>query len=300
MTGSLASSSGAFSINAAATGPERWASRPASVGNASKIAKRDDARRTANHAVVWGSCSTSGSAPLRNAARSSSLPGFASSVTNRPTATNVCSFAAWWVDSARPSRSRRNPRTPPHRGVRGCSRGLAGRELRAGHWGREVRGWCVGCVADHRAVDVNSGRTVGLGLPRGGIHARQQVWPRGREVEHLVLVDLPGVQTLLDGLVGPQPQLRVPQRAVGVRVPRICPGLASDASSLAWPSSTRCWKPWACELLAPVWPLMNPNRRSRAEPRKSSPPLNDASLSAGTYVERSSTAVSGWPASVLR
>ena len=36
--------------------------------------------------------------------------------------------------------------------------------------------------------------------------------------------------------------------------------------------------------------------RSRAE----APPLYDASLSAGTYVERSSTAVSGWPASVLR
>ena len=76
--------------------------------------------------------------------------------------------------------------------------------------------------------------------------------------------------------------------------------LPAEASWLACPSRTRCWKPWACGLRAPVWPLMKPNSRSRAEPRKSSQPLHDALFSAGTYVDRSSTAVSGWPASVDR
>ena len=64
------------------------------------------------------------------------------------------------------------------------------------------------------------------------------------------------------------------------------------------PSLARCWNPCACGLFTPVCPLTKPNSRSRAEPRKSSPPLNDTSFSAGTYVDRSSTAVSGWPASV--
>jgi hypothetical protein len=44
----------------------------------------------------------------------------------------------------------------------------------------------------------------------------------------------------------------------------------------------------------------DPNKRSRADPRKSSPPLVPALSRAATYVERSRTAVSGWPASVLR
>src|SRR5277367_3041858 len=66
------------------------------------------------------------------------------------------------------------------------------------------------------------------------------------------------------------------------------------------PSLARCWNPCACGLLTPVCPLMKPNSRSRAEPRKSSPPLYEALFSAGTYVDRSSTAVSGWPASVDR
>src|SRR5258708_1122564 len=58
--------------------------------------------------------------------------------------------------------------------------------------------------------------------------------------------------------------------------------LLALASEEANPSLTRCTNPCACVLPAPVWPLMKPNSRSRAEPRKSSPPLNDALFSACT------------------
>src|SRR5581483_3214435 len=76
--------------------------------------------------------------------------------------------------------------------------------------------------------------------------------------------------------------------------------LSALASSAAWPSLTRWTNPCASSFPSPVSPLTNPNRRSRAEPRKSSPPLYGALFRAGTYVARSSTAVSGCPASVLR
>jgi hypothetical protein len=44
------------------------------------------------------------------------------------------------------------------------------------------------------------------------------------EVEHLHLVDLALVQSLPDGLVGPQAELGVPQRAVGLRVTWVSEG----------------------------------------------------------------------------
>src|SRR5690349_10154190 len=48
------------------------------------MANRAGPSRAANHAVVSGSCWTSGSAPVRKLARSSYLPAFASSTTSRP------------------------------------------------------------------------------------------------------------------------------------------------------------------------------------------------------------------------
>src|SRR5258708_7680051 len=56
----------------------------------------------------------------------------------------------------------------------------------------------------------------------------------------------------------------------------------AEASSLVCPSRTRCTNPCACGLLAPVCPVMTPKSRSRADPRKSSPPLYAALFSAGT------------------
>ena len=53
------------------------------------------------------------------------------------------------------------------------------------------------------------------------VDAGQQVGPGGREVEHLDLVDLARIQSCLDRLVGPQAELRVPQRAVGVGMPGV-------------------------------------------------------------------------------
>ena len=65
MTGCCARSSGDLAINAAATRPPRWASRPASSGNASKMPNVDGPRRGENHATVAGSSRTTGRAPHR-------------------------------------------------------------------------------------------------------------------------------------------------------------------------------------------------------------------------------------------
>src|SRR5207253_3064191 len=62
-------------------------------------------------------------------------------------------------------------------------------------------------------------------------------------------------------------------RSPPLRSASISAVLLALASSEAWPSLTRLTKPCDSLLSAPVWPLTNPNRRSRAEPRKSSPPL---------------------------
>src|SRR5438067_1109384 len=74
--------SGAFSINALATFAERCASRPASSGNASKMAKVVGPSLIPNQAVVAGSCWTKPCPSRRNFATSFSFPGFASSLTN--------------------------------------------------------------------------------------------------------------------------------------------------------------------------------------------------------------------------
>src|SRR5437763_7432520 len=80
--GGSASSSGAFSMSALATFPDRCASRPASSGNASKMAKVLGPSRMPNQAVVAGSCATKPCPSRRNLATSFSLPGLASSLTN--------------------------------------------------------------------------------------------------------------------------------------------------------------------------------------------------------------------------
>jgi hypothetical protein len=154
------------------------------------------------------------------------------------------------------------------------------------------------------------------GWPVAGLNPGQQAGLAVGQVEDLVLVDLALVQAFLDCLGGPQAELGVPQRAVGVGVPRVgegreVPEHVQDVAAVAQGVDERrvfwlalsdirlslasCTNPWAFGLLTPVCPLTKPNSRSRAEPRKSSPPLNEASFSAGTYVARSSTAVSGWP-----
>src|SRR5437879_7460649 len=97
---------------------------------------------------------------------------------------------------------------------------LERRELRVCYRFFEVGRGRIGGEADDRTVDVHPGRAIGSRLTGGRIDAGQQVGPGGRQVEHLVLVDLALVQALLDRLFGPQPELRVPQRAVGVGVPR--------------------------------------------------------------------------------
>ena len=75
--------------------------------------------------------------------------------------------------------------------------------------------------ADHRAVDVDADRPVRRGLARRGVDTGQQVGTGGSKVEDPHLVDLPLVQPLLDGLLGPQAELCIPQRAVGLRVTRV-------------------------------------------------------------------------------
>src|SRR6266404_945520 len=80
--GGCARRSGAFSIKALATFPDRCASRPASSGNASKMAKVVGPSLIPNQAVVAGSCCTNPCASRKNFATSFSLPGFASSLTN--------------------------------------------------------------------------------------------------------------------------------------------------------------------------------------------------------------------------
>lgn len=60
------SSSSAWAIKASATRPDRCAWRPESSGKTSKMANCESPSRTANHAVVSGSSSTSERPPSRN------------------------------------------------------------------------------------------------------------------------------------------------------------------------------------------------------------------------------------------
>src|SRR6185503_20844053 len=97
-------------------------------------------------------------------------------------------------------------------------------ELGVGGGRGEVGGGGGGGEADHRAVDVDADRAVRGGLAGGRIDPGEQVGPGGGQVEDLVLVDLAGVEPCGGRLGGPQAQLRVPQRAVGVGVPRVGQG----------------------------------------------------------------------------
>src|SRR5256886_16441555 len=80
--GGSANSSGAFSISALATFPDRCASRPASSANASKMANVVGPSRMPNQAIVVGSCCTKPCPSGRYFGTLFSLPGFASSLTS--------------------------------------------------------------------------------------------------------------------------------------------------------------------------------------------------------------------------
>src|SRR6267143_6092704 len=97
-------------------------------------------------------------------------------------------------------------------GMLACS-ALAGRKLRVGHWIDEVSGRSLVREADHRAVDVDADAPIGCAAGAGN-----EVGTSRGEVEDDVLVDLPLVETLIDRLLRPLTELRVPERAVRVRV----------------------------------------------------------------------------------
>ena len=81
--------------------------------------------------------------------------------------------------------------------------------------GEIVRG-CLVDVSDDGAVDVDADRAV-----RCAVRSGDQVGPGGGEVEHLYLIDLPLVEAELDRFGRPLPELGVPERTVGIGVPRV-------------------------------------------------------------------------------
>src|ERR1700736_6289990 len=101
---------------------------------------------------------------------------------------------------------------------------LPGWKLRVRDGSGEVGGWSHGCEPDDRAVDVDPLGAVRSGLAGGRVDARQQVRPRGRQVEDDVFIDLPRVESRFHRFVGPQTELRVPQWAVGVGMPGVSQG----------------------------------------------------------------------------
>src|SRR5690349_11459473 len=90
------------------------------------------------------------------------------------------------------------------------------RELGVRHRRDEVRRGGLRCETDHGAVDVDTDAPVGRAS-----RTCQQVRASRGEVEDDVLVDLSLVQTFVDRLLSPLSKLRVPQGAVGLRVPWI-------------------------------------------------------------------------------
>src|SRR5260370_39225291 len=94
-------------------------------------------------------------------------------------------------------------------------------ELRVGSRVDQVRGRGMVGEPDHRAVDVDPDGSV-----RCTTGAGEQVGPGCGQVEDHVLVDLALVEALVDRLLSPLAELRVPQRAVGLCVTR---GLLSRA-----------------------------------------------------------------------
>ena len=101
------------------------------------------------------------------------------------------------------------------------SRSLAGRELRVRSRVGQIGGGRLVQERDHGAVDVDADGAVRSRSAGGRVDPGEQIRAPGREVEDLDLVGLPLVQSLLDRLVGPGAELRVPQRAVGLGVPGV-------------------------------------------------------------------------------
>src|SRR5258708_30361998 len=89
-------------------------------------------------------------------------------------------------------------------------------ELRVRSRVDQVRGRGMVGEPDHRAVDIDSDGSVG-----GTSGAGEQVGPGCGQDEDHVLVDLALVEALVDRLLSPLAELRVPQRAVGLRVTRV-------------------------------------------------------------------------------
>ncbi|MFL5586483.1 MAG: hypothetical protein ACJ8DI_02355 [Ktedonobacteraceae bacterium] len=98
---------------------------------------------------------------------------------------------------------------------------LPRRELGVGDWSGKIGGRSLGSEPDDCTVDVDPCGSVRSGLAGGRVDARQQVGPSGRQVEDDVLIDLPRVESRFHRLVGPQTELRVPQRAVRVGMPGV-------------------------------------------------------------------------------
>src|SRR5689334_23031344 len=93
---------------------------------------------------------------------------------------------------------------------------LTRRKLRVRHRRDEVRGGRLRGETDHGTVDVDTDAPVGRAS-----RTCQQVRASGGEVEDDVFIDLSLVQTLVDRLLRPLSKLRVPEGAVGLRVPWI-------------------------------------------------------------------------------
>src|SRR4051812_45046354 len=109
-------------MSAAASLPARWAWRPFSSGNASKIPKVAGAMRRANQAGVAASSSTSDNPSLSSWASSSSFPRFASRRTSNPTVTARSPTSMTTPPSRSTSPSRSSSITPwPERTVRCAS-----------------------------------------------------------------------------------------------------------------------------------------------------------------------------------
>src|SRR5690349_6930510 len=89
---------------------------------------------------------------------------------------------------------------------------LPGWELRVGDGSGEVGGGSLVSEPDDRTIDVDSCGAVRSGITCGRVEARQQVGSGGRQVEDDDLIDLPRVESLVDGLLGPLAEVRVPQR----------------------------------------------------------------------------------------
>src|SRR5260370_29149247 len=101
---------------------------------------------------------------------------------------------------------------------------LPRRELGVGDGRGEVGGGSRVGEPDDRTVDVDSYGAVGSSPTCGRVEARHQIGPGGRQVEDDDLIDLPRVKPRVDSLLGPQAELRVPQRAVRVGMPAVGQG----------------------------------------------------------------------------